>query len=34
MKCVLIIRHLPTRMLLQQANLAFDCAKTVPNRFH
>jgi hypothetical protein len=26
----LIIRDLQTRMLLQQANLALNCAKTVP----
>ena len=31
MKCVMIIKHFPTEMLLHQAKLAFNCAKTVPN---
>lgn len=33
-KCALILKHFPTRLLLRPANLASNCAKTVPNRIH
>ena len=34
MKYVKIIKDFPTELLLHLTNLAFNCAKTVPNRFH
>jgi len=34
MKYIMIIKHVPTELLLQPSNLAFNCAKTVPNRIH